>query len=181
MSVHSPRSREELMLSSVGFEYVLFWGPGETDPAKKCLNQWYRAPFKSGSQVYPTAEHYMMAQKAELFGDMETRDKILASISPKVAKDLGRLVRGFDEKIWVEHATPIVVRGNLLKFGQNADIKAHLLATKGKILVEASPVDRVWGTGLAADHPDATNVLKWKGKNRLGFALMEARDLLEAA
>ncbi|TGP15610.1 DUF1768 domain-containing protein, partial [Mesorhizobium sp. M1D.F.Ca.ET.234.01.1.1] len=46
------------------------------------------------------------------------------------------------------------------------------------VLVEASPVDRIWGIGLAADDEKAANPLLWRGENLLGFALMQARDRL---
>jgi len=44
--------------------------------------------------------------------------------------------------------------------------------------VEASPVDRVWGIGLAADDEAASDPERWRGPNLLGFALMAARDRL---
>ena len=46
---------------------------------------------------------------------------------------------------------------------------------------EASPVDRIWGIGIAADHEDARRPARWPGLNLLGFALMEARTGLAAA
>ncbi len=45
-----------------------------------------------------------------------------------------------------------------------------------RILVEASPVDKIWGIGLAADHTDAMFPEKWPGLNLLGIALMEVRS-----
>ncbi|MEV6174002.1 NADAR domain-containing protein [Streptomyces sp. NPDC051954] len=45
-------------------------------------------------------------------------------------------------------------------------------------LVEASPLDRVWGIGLAADDPAAMDPERWRGPNLLGFALMGARERL---
>lgn len=44
--------------------------------------------------------------------------------------------------------------------------------------MEASPTDRVWGIGLAADDPRAAHPSTWRGANLLGFALMEARSRL---
>jgi predicted NAD-dependent protein-ADP-ribosyltransferase YbiA (DUF1768 family) len=43
---------------------------------------------------------------------------------------------------------------------------------------EASPVDRIWGIGLAADHEHAAQPSNWRGLNLLGFALMRARAML---
>jgi ribA/ribD-fused uncharacterized protein len=53
-----------------------------------------------------------------------------------------------------------------------------LLSTSDQIIVEASPVDQIWGIGLAADHVNATNPNAWQGLNLLGFALMEVRKQL---
>ena len=46
------------------------------------------------------------------------------------------------------------------------------------VLVEASPDDRIWGIGLAADNLNINNPHLWQGTNLLGFALMEVRSLL---
>jgi len=124
---------------------------------------------------YPTAEHFMMAEKARLFGDDEARARILKAGSPAAAKKLGRTVRGFTEAAWARARFDIVVAGSRAKFGQNADLAAFLAATGDRVLVEASPVDRIWGIGLAATSPAATQPEKWRGLNLLGFALMVAR------
>jgi ribA/ribD-fused uncharacterized protein len=60
------------------------------------FSQWWPAAFKADSGRYPTAEHYMMAEKARLFGDDEMLEKIRRAESPADAKKLGRKVRGFD-------------------------------------------------------------------------------------
>jgi ribA/ribD-fused uncharacterized protein len=77
--------------------------------------------------------------------------------------------------VWKEKAHGIVLRGNLAKFSQNPRLAAYLADTGDKVLVEASPLDRVWGIGLSAAHPDAGNPCRWRGLNLLGFALMEVR------
>ena len=67
---------------------------------------------------------------------------------------------------------------NFEKFRQNPPLGEFLLSTGNAVIVEASPVDRIWGIGLAADDERATNPLQWRGENLLGFALMEVRDRL---
>ena len=165
------------------FKYLLFWGhtpkqQGVVD--KACFSQWYPAAFEEDGVRYLTAEHYMMAKKAELFADHEVREEILRAQHPKQAKTLGRKVRSFDEKIWDAHKSEIVRQANLLKFAQHPDLKQFLLNTQDRVLVEASPYDRIWGIGLGADHPHAERPEHWRGENLLGFALMEAREQLRS-
>lgn len=96
----------------------------------------------------------------------------------KKIKDLGRKVKNYDEKIWVEHREKYVFRGNYEKFTQNLDIQEVLLNTGKTILVEASPYDKIWGIGLAANDPEAKDPSKWKGLNLLGKGLTRLRDEL---
>lgn len=162
-------------------KYLYFWGHtpktnGQIDHS--CLSQWYDSPFMVDDVHYPTTEHYMMAQKAKLFGDMAIFYQIIHARHPKQAKDLGRKIVSFDEAIWLTHRFDIVVAGNLAKFSQNPTLKAYLLNTNNRILVEASPVDKVWGVGLAKDNDKIANPTTWQGLNLLGFALMTVRDKL---
>ena len=99
----------------------------------------------------------MMAAKAQLFGDTETYERILVAPTPGAAKDLGRRVRGFDDERWKAVCVSIVIQGNLEKFRQNTTLSTFLLGTANRVLVEASPVDRIWGIGLAADDPRAVD------------------------
>ncbi len=121
----------------------------------------------------------MMAEKARLFGDRATLQKILTVQHPRAAKELGREVQDFQPHIWDAQRFEIVVRGNLAKFSQNSSLKQFLIDTGDRVLVEASPVDKIWGTGLAADSPDAERPDKWPGLNLLGFALMAVRRDLQ--
>jgi ribA/ribD-fused uncharacterized protein len=186
--MHNPATREiydrAKLLAAItqGWrpKYLLFWGhtPRTSGVGKHVLSQWWPAPFRVDGDSYASAEHYMMAEKARLFGDETTRSAILAASNPGAAKALGRTVSGFDELRWIQHRNDIVVRGCLAKFGQNAELLAYLVETGDKVLVEASPVDRVWGIGLAADDPRAEQPNEWTGLNLLGFALMRARATL---
>lgn len=164
-------------------EYIYFWGhTNKFNEAvgKFCFSQWYESPFSVDNKTYKTAEHWMMAQKALLFEDKTCFDKILAADKPAIAKDLGRLVLGFDEHIWNKHRFEIVKTGNIHKFNQNPIMADYLLKTDKHILVEASPVDSIWGIGLAQDDNYIDNIYAWRGLNLLGFALMEVRDFLQA-
>jgi len=163
--------------------YLLFWGhrrPASGGVGKGCLSQWWPAAFTVDGLAYPSAEHFMMAGKAALFGDAETAARIREARHPGAAKALGRQVHGFAEQRWAERRFDLVVTGNLAKFGQHPDLREFLLGTGGRVLAEASPLDRIWGTGLAASDERATSPERWPGLNLLGFALMEVRHRLRA-
>ena len=121
----------------------------------------------------------MMAEKARLFSDDDVLEKILAAKSPAEAKKLGREVRRFTPDLWDKQKYQIVKAGCFHKFSQHQPLAEFLLRTYDRILVEASPVDPIWGIGLAADAADAENPTNWRGQNLLGFALMEVRDELK--
>jgi ribA/ribD-fused uncharacterized protein len=121
----------------------------------------------------------MMAEKARLFSDQEILEEILKTGNPKEVKSLGRKIKNFDHIVWDKHKYEIVKRGNLLKFSQNPEFKNFLLSTNEKVLIEASPYDRIWGIGMLESDPKAENPLQWNGENLLGFALMEVRDELQ--
>ncbi len=162
-------------------KFVFFWGHQPSKDGRltaACFSQWWPAPFKVDGVIYPTAEHWMMAGKALLFGDEEAAARIREASSPKQVKEFGRQVRGFDDVRWSAVRRDIVTAGNLEKFRQNPALADFLLSTGTSVLVEASPVDRIWGIGLAADDERAANPLQWRGENLLGFALMEVRDRL---
>lgn len=161
------------------FKYLFFWGHTPYDPPRAtCLSQWYESPFEVDGHHYPTAEHWMMAGKARLFQDAEHLEQILAAKHPAAAKKLGRQVRGFDSQVWDEHRFDIVVEGNRHKFAQHAALADFLRQSGQRVLVEASPVDAIWGIGLAQDDPRAHDPAQWQGHNLLGFALMEVRKAL---
>ena len=72
----------------------------------------------------------------------------------------------------------IICDGNYAKFTQNEELRLFLIGTKDRVLVEASPYDKIWGIGMSVDNENIENPLTWKGLNLLGFALMEVRDEL---
>jgi len=162
-------------------KYLFFWGhrPNKDGSiGKGCLSQWWEQPFSKEALTFQTAEHWMMYKKACLFKDQAIAEKILVAKNPAVAKKLGRQVPNFKQDIWEKHRFSIVLEGNILKFSQNPPLAEFLIKTGERVLVEASPVDAIWGIQLAKDAPTIENPNTWKGLNLLGFALMEVRDLL---
>lgn len=161
------------------FKYLYFWGDktrGDDVVTASCLSQWYPVGFTHEGIRYPTAEHWMMAEKARLFNDDEILAKILVAEKPAVAKKLGREVKNFDVNVWKTEMRKIVANGSYLKFSQNPDLLTFLKTTGNKVLVEASPYDPHWGIGMGKDEAESITPDKWKGTNWLGWCLMEARD-----
>ena len=142
------------------------------------LSQWYKCNFTENGIIFQSAEQYMMYHKALLFDDNEIATKILATTNQRKQKELGRLVQNFKENVWIKHRAEIVYNGNLLKFQQNPELKEYLISTSGKILVEASPTDCIWGIGLDSNQPESANVRHWKGLNLLGYALTQVRETI---
>ncbi|KAI1787103.1 hypothetical protein LXA43DRAFT_738044 [Ganoderma leucocontextum] len=234
-------------------DFVFFWKP---DGPNGWAGQWYSSPFtvrvalpapqgdgdadgaREGEErdvYFPTAEHWMMAQKALLFGDREIFERVVSlpgsssspsssstsaagpgptrntrsrpskavspsnsnsnsnakgaggraprAPSPKEVKALGRKVKNFDDETWVRERGRIVLEGSLHKFRQNPQLRRELFGTGERELVEASPLDRIWGIGLGEKKAretcgsDAQGGKGW-GLNLLGKALVEARAIL---
>lgn len=150
-------------------EFTFFWK--DNSP----FSQWYAAKFIINEVEFNSAEQYMMYMKAALFGDEEVAEKILKAKLPVQQKALGRKVRHFEQEKWESHCKKFVYEGNYAKFTQNEELKKELLRTKGT-LVEASPVDEIWGVGLAEDDPRIKDRRTWRGENWLGEILTQVRD-----
>lgn len=170
-----------LTASGQRVKYVYFWGhtpSRDGEVSASCLSQWSPEGFTVDDVRFTSAEHYMMWSKAILFGDTASAERILASGHPRDAKTLGGRVTPFDQRTWDEHRFEIVVAGNLAKFRQHPELGAFLAGTGERVLVEASPMDRIWGIGLTREDPRAADPARWRGHNLLGFALMEVRARL---
>ena len=160
--------------------FVFFYGNRpSTNITKACFSQWWEnSPFVIDNITYLTAEHYMMAAKARLFNDTASLQKVLNCSHPSEAKKIGRQVKNFDPLVWEKNKFNFVVEGNTAKFTQHEDIKLFLKQTQNKILVEASPYDKIWGIGMNEETARKSQPKFWNGENLLGFALMEVRDKL---
>ena len=148
--------------------HYYFWGG--------FCSQWAPSRFEEDGIQFNCTEQYMMYHKAKFFGDEEIAAKILETKSPRDQKALGRKVRNFDANKWMKVCEEIVTQGNRLKFGQNEDFKQELLNTENRIIVEASPEDKIWGIGLAPQDDRVLDESNWDGLNLLGKCIMTVRE-----
>jgi hypothetical protein len=95
---------------------------------------------------------------------------------PQDAKGIGRQIRNYNDRIWSAKRYHAMVQVLEAKF-EDPELKEILLATGDRIIVEASPYDRIWGVGLSEEDDDLYKG-NWKGQNLLGKALMEVREKL---
>lgn len=152
-------------------KFTFFWG-GE-------FSQWYPSRFMKDGVIYNCAEQYMMAKKAELFGDTKTLELVMNSTSPKEQKALGRGVANFNPEIWNANCKRFVKEATIAKFSQNTNLYDVLMKTAGTTLVEASPEDKIWGIGLTHNDPKAQDRSTWRGTNWLGEIITEVRKEFE--
>ena len=157
--------------------FTFFWdGP---------FSQWHPSTFRLDGDRYNCAEQFMMAEKARYFMDDDALSAIMRADHPRDQKQIGRRISGFDESEWQHtesngkpYCWNIVFRGNIAKFSQNPKLRATLMRTVGTTLVEASPLDTIWGIGLAADDSRAHERATWQGTNWLGEVLSAVREQL---
>ena len=156
--------------SEIELTHLFFWsGP---------FSQWQRCEFVLDGMTFNTAEQAMMYRKAMLFHDQDVAQKILKTRDAKKQKALGRTVKNFDPTKWDAEKEGVVREANRAKFGQNKGLRRKLFQTGTKMLVEASPLDLIWGIGLDEKNARLTPPEQWPGENLLGKILTEVRDEL---
>lgn len=132
------------------------------------LSNFYPAPFTLEGVTWPTVEHWFQAAKFP--GDREFQERIREALTPVVAKRLGRTRRPTFRKDWEEVKEAVMRKGLQAKFAQNSTLSKALLATGVRPLIERASWDSYWGSGPQG-----------RGKNRMGFLLMEVRSALSVS
>jgi ribA/ribD-fused uncharacterized protein len=151
--------------------HVYFWeGP---------FSNWTTALFDDQNGAWHNTEQAFMFYKALFFGDGLTATSIKYEPDPQKCKRMGRAIKYYHNASWEVVRESFMIYVNYLKYSQNEEFKAELLNTGNKILVEASPLDRVWGVGLGEDDPLILDESKWDGLNLLGKSLMTVRKMLK--
>ena len=147
------------------------------------LSNWYEgSPFTYGGRTFATSEHWMMWQKACVFGSWDTAEQILALPASEQGKVkwLGKSkVPGFAPDVWDAVDLQLMRVGLRQKFVQNARLFNDLLSTGSAVLGEAAGAkDAKWGVGFDKHSPKLADPANWYGKSLLGRTLMEVRSEL---
>lgn len=131
-----------------------------------CFPNFSRHGFELDGKYWKTSEHYFQAQK---FAGTPYEEQVRLASTPKQAAQLGRR-RDFPLRSdWETVKDNIMRRAVRHKFETHSEIRAILLNTGEREIVENAQGDYYWGCGK-----DGT------GKNMLGKILMEVRaDLRE--
>ncbi|GMR59525.1 hypothetical protein PMAYCL1PPCAC_29720, partial [Pristionchus mayeri] len=127
---------------------------------------------------FSCVEQFYMYMKAALFDDLDTANEVMRERNPKRMKSLGKGVKGFSQQRWDKLSPQVMEKALLAKFSQNKELRWYLFLSQGSQMVEASPMDNVWGIGLSMDSPDAVNPRRWRGTNRLGKIMTDVREKL---
>ena len=126
------------------------------------FSNFFHAPFELDGRVWPTVEHYFVAQKNT---DYAWQERIRKVESPGRVKRLGREVKL--QPGWDDIKVRIMGRAVLAKFEQNPALAEFLLMTGDRPLHENCH-DPWWGGG--PNYP--------KGRDLLGKILMRVRITL---
>ena len=143
------------------------------------LSNWYPSAFCWSDIQFASVEQYMMYRKAVCFNDAEIAAQILKTEDVARIKELGRMVSGYDDRLWSGVRQLVVYEGLKEKFSQNPRLREQLLETDDAILAECAVKDRIWGIGLSMTDPNRFDLNSWRGQNLLGYALMVVRYNLE--
>jgi N-glycosidase YbiA len=162
---------------------ILFYEPLD---AYGYFSNFSRHAIDLNGKRWPTTEHYFQAMKST---DRVVQERIRGARTPGQAARLGRATRLRPEwdqpldslkesectppgwflldgtRVIERYKDAIMFQAVYAKFTQHEDLKANLLATGDKVLVENAMADPYWGWGCSKN-----------GLNKLGQVLMLTRE-----
>lgn len=152
-------------------ERIYFW------TARDYYSNFFYSPFKHKEVAFKWSEQAIMWRKAKFFGAGHIAKKILEASTPQECKNLGRSKEiPFNQEAWEKVREEIYYEVLIDKFSVGS-FKAKILSTENKMLVEASPYDKIWGCGYAEDDSRIEgNPASWPGLNLLGKVLERVRE-----
>lgn len=150
--------------------HLFFWGDSPYTNFTPCEVIWEGITFRSSEQAF-------MWAKARQFRDEDSMQKILEAKTPREAKKLGRQVKNFVAKEWSQISYNVMKSIVKAKFDQHKAYREKLLEFNGEF-VEASPFDKIWGSGYNEKLSAwcVSHNVKWPGENKLGKILTELRN-----
>lgn len=153
-------------------EHVFFWGEEPFTNFTPCPELTYLG------LKWRSTEQLFMWLKAVEFKDFKTAQLIRGVQTPKEAKKLGRQVKNFDAEHWSEVSYKYMKQIVDIKFRSNPEFLKELLnpVFAGKLFVEASPYDSIWGIGFREEDANFYKNRPYWGKNRLGQILTDLRE-----
>jgi ribA/ribD-fused uncharacterized protein len=101
----------------------------------------------------------------------------MKSNDPYEMMSLVRKIKNYNHSVWTKLAEKVPMKANSVKYSQNPDASAALIATGQKRLGEAS-TNTFYGTGVGLFAKDPGDFSKWKRKNIMGNILTKIRDSL---
>lgn len=164
---------EAPVFSQVGeVRLVVFGAP---DGQNGCLSVWHRSPVDLHGRRFASVGQYLVHAKALTFGDEATAMRVFAMDDPAYLRNLSRQVTPFDAGRWAHARAGLAREALAAKFEQDEELAAFLRATGDATIAACLGEDDLWGTGVAADAPEAAMPLAWRGGNLLGRLLEEVR------
>ena len=152
---------------------------GELNP----FSNFHEVTIEVDGMTFHSTEQWIQYQKAKLFGDNETGEKIMKTTRAIECKRLSYDIEDYDEEEWKGNIEKLCYRGIKAKFTQHDWLKKLLLETGQKCIVECAP-NTIWGTGVALSDKEALNKNKWNGEGEIGLMgmmLMKIREELRTS
>lgn len=153
-------------------KYIFFYGN------KDHFSNFYQTKFIVNGINFSCGEQFIMYNKAILFNDIDIATQIINESDPVKIKKLGRKVKNFNDNIWSKMREQIAYNGLYAKYKQNIILHDYIIETDMLKIVEASPIDKIWGIGLGIYDIQIEDKKNWKGSNILGKILMNVRSQL---
>ena len=144
------------------------------------LSNWYPVDIVVDGKRFSSTEQYIMYRKCMILEDETAAKQVMATDDLEQQQAIGRKAQNYNNTVWDGICQVIAMRGLLAKFSQHDDLKQKLLETGDAYLVECAKSDRRWACGVGLYDEAKRDIDLWKGKNILGFALMEVRESLKA-
>ena len=101
------------------------------------LSYFYLCKFTHNGITYHLSEQLIQHKKSELFNDEATTAKILNVETALECKMLSKDIVNYNRETWYESAKDLCCGGIIEKFAQNPDLKARLLSTSSKTIIES--------------------------------------------